>query len=171
MEAPTTKATYLREISLDGYGGRQFALEAYNRRGEWRIYKVGETFYAVAASTNSKNVIPLKRFFDSLTFAKSQLNPIATNVSIPATPEQRSLGRWMVILRTFSKQERARAIQRMNVLLEQGFDVQVIDTNRYPNLRPGFLALTMGPYQKRQATDLLAKARVVAPESYIKSGW
>ena len=171
MEPPATKATYLKEISLDGYDGRQFGLEAYNRKGEWRLYKVGETFYVVAASTSSKRVLSLNRFFDSLTFAKSTGTAVAANVSAPAKTERISLGRWIIILRTFSKQERARAIQKMNALLEQGFDVQIIDTNHYPNLRPGFLALTMGPYQLRQATDLLAKVRMVAPESYIKSGW
>src|SRR4030095_5031282 len=153
MEPPATKATYLKEISLDGYVGRLFGLEAYNRKGEWRLYKVGETFYVVAASTSSKSALSINRFFDSLTFAKSTA-PVATNVSASAKAERRPIGRWIVILRTFSRQERARAIQKMNALLEQGFDVQVIDTNRYPNLRPGFLALAMGPYQLRQATGL-----------------
>jgi hypothetical protein len=171
MIAPNIKATYLKEISLDGNGGKQFALEAFGQKGEWRIYRVGEKFYAAAASTNSTNELPLKRFFDSLRFPNSQVDSLVPTASTGANPSPRSPNRWMIILRTFSKQERATATRKMNLLLDQGFDVQVINTNSYPNLTPGLLALTMGPYSKQRAIQLLAKARVVAPQSYLKSGW
>jgi hypothetical protein len=169
----TTRATYQRDIFLNGYIGRQFSLEAYDRIGEWRIYRVGETFYAVAASTSSKNALPLKRFLDSFTFSLSQANAPGSDVdtSTGVQPSAHSTFRWLIILQTFSKAERPRAIERMSLLRNQGYDTHVIDTDSYPNLRPGFLALTIGPCSKRAAAEQLGKLRLVAPQSYIKSGW
>ncbi len=169
----TTKATYQRDIYLNGYVGRQFSLEAYDRIGEWRIYRVGETFYAVAASTSPKNALPLKRFLDSFTFslspAKAPLSDVDTSKGVrPSAP---SAFRWLIILQTFAKSERPRAIERMGLLRSRGYDTHVIDTDSYPNLRPGFVALTVGPYSKRAAAELFGKLRLVAPQSYIKSGW
>jgi len=169
----TTKATYQRDIFLNGYVGRQFSLEAYDRIGEWRIYRVGETFYAVAASTSPKNALPLKRFLDSFTLSLSQANAPLSDVdtSTGVRPSAPSASRWLIILQTFAKSERPRAIERMGLLRSRGYDTQVIDTDSYPNLRPGFVALTVGPYSKRAAAELFGKLRLVAPQSYIKSGW
>ncbi len=170
----TTTATYQRDIVLNGYVGRQFRLEAYDRIGEWRIYRVGETFYAIAASTSSKNALPLKRFLDSFTFSLSPANAPLSNVdtSTGVRPSAPSAFRWLIILQTFSKAERPRAIEKMSLLRSQGYDTHVIDTDSYPNLRPGLVALTIGPYSERVvAAELLGKLRLVAPQSYIKSGW
>jgi hypothetical protein len=170
----TTRATYQSDIVLNGYVGRQFRLEAYDRIGEWRIYRVGETFYAVAASTSSKNALPLKRFLDSFTFSLSQANAAASdvNTSTVVRPSAHPTFRWLIILQTFSKAERPRALERMSLLRSQGYDTHVIDTDSYPNLRPGLVALTIGPYSERlAAAELLGKLRSVAPQSYIKSGW
>jgi hypothetical protein len=79
--------------------------------------------------------------------------------------------RWLIILQTFSKNERVRATQRMNLLRTRGFDAQVTSTDSYPNLRPGLLILAMGPYSKRTAEERLSSTRLVAPQSYIKPGW
>lgn len=169
----TIKATYQGDILLDGYSGRQFDLETNNRVGQWRIYNVGEKFYAVAASTTSKNSLSLNRFLDSFTLSNPQAIPATADAKIstgePLSP--RSTARWMIILKTFSKGERPRAMQRMSLLRIQGYDTRVVDTDSYPNLRPGFVALTMGPYSKPEAAEVLAKLRSIAPESYMKSGW
>jgi hypothetical protein len=169
----TIKATYQRDVYLNGHVGRQFSLEAYDRIGEWRIYRVGETFYAVAASTSPKNALPLKRFLDSFTFSLSHADAPLSDVdtSTGVRPSAPSAFRWLIILQTFAKSERPKAIERMSLLRSQGYDTHVIDTDSYPNLRPGFVALTVGPYSKRAAAELFGKLRLVAPQSYIKSGW
>jgi hypothetical protein len=170
----TIRATYQRDIFLNGFIGREFSLEAYDRIGEWRIYRVGETFYAVAASTSSKNALTLKRFLDSFTLSLSQVNASGgdVNTSMGVRPSAHSTFRWLIILQTFSKAERPRALERMSLLRSQGYDTHVIDTDSYPNLRPGLVALTIGPYSERlAAAELLGKLRSVAPQSYIKSGW
>jgi hypothetical protein len=59
----------------------------------------------------------------------------------------------------------------MNVLRGQGYDAQVISTDSYAKLKPGLLALTMGPFSKRAAQERLGELRAVAPRSYIKAAW
>jgi hypothetical protein len=168
----TIKATYQRDISLDGHNGRQFTLETYDKTGEWRLFKAGETFYAVAASTNSKYATSLKRFFDSFTFSPSAINSTTATVNAPVGERVANpTNRWLIILQTFSKHERVRATQRMNLLRTRGYDGHVISTDSYPNLRPGLLILAMGPYSKRAAEEHLGRTRLVAPQSYIKPGW
>ena len=79
--------------------------------------------------------------------------------------------RWLIILQTFSRNERAKAHQKMNVLRGRGYETQVISTDSYSNLRPGLLVLAMGPFSKRAAQERLGELRLVAPQSYIKAGW
>jgi hypothetical protein len=172
------KATFQKDISLNGYAGRQFSLEADNRVGVWRIYEVNKTFYAVGGSSNSTYTYALRRFFES--FSLSEDKP--TVVSASKTEEKRAskteekiasnpTGRWLIILQTFSKNERAKAYEKMNVLKGQGYNTQVISTDSYSNLRPGLLVLAMGPFSKQAAQERLGKLRSVAPQSYIKAGW
>ncbi|HET8669268.1 MAG TPA: hypothetical protein VFM05_01200, partial [Candidatus Saccharimonadales bacterium] len=103
------KATFQKDISLNGYAGRQFSLEADNRVGVWRIYEVNKTFYAVGGSSNSTYTYALRRFFES--FSLSEDKP--TVVSASKTEEKRApkteekvasnpTGRWLIILQTFS---------------------------------------------------------------------
>jgi hypothetical protein len=169
----TINATYQNDILLDGYVGRQFSLKTVDRIGEWRFYRVGEKFYAVAASTSSRNDLSLKRFLNSFTFSLAEGD---VSGSAPASSKREDISnspafRWLIILQTFSKAELVKATHRMNILRSQGYDARVIDTNSYGNLRPGLLALTMGPYSKQAAEERLVKLRSVAPQSYIKSGW
>jgi hypothetical protein len=160
-------AIFQKEISLGGYAGRQFNLESDERVGEWRIYEVDKTFYAVAGSSNARSTSVLTRFFDS--FSLSETNAIVPNaagkrVSNPAA-------RWLIILQTFSMNERAKAVRKMHLLRSQGYDAEVISTGSYSNLRPGLLALAMGPFSRRAAQERLGELRLVAPQSYLKAGW
>jgi hypothetical protein len=161
------KAIFEKEISLDGYVGRQFRLESDERVGEWRIYERDKTFFAVAGSSNSRYEHSLRRFFDSFSLAGNN-STVATaagkRVSNPT-------GRWLIILQTFSRSERAKANQKMNLLRRQGYDTDLISTDSYSNLRPGLLVLVMGPFSKRAAEQRLGGLRAVAPQSYIKAGW
>ena len=164
------KATFEKDISLHGYVGRQFRLESDERVGEWRIYEVNKTFVAVAGSSNSKSAPSLRIFFDSFSLSGNNSTVAAANtaagkrVSNPAD-------RWLIILQTFSRNERAKASQRMNLLRGQGYDAEVLSTDSYSNLRPGLLVLAMGPFSKRAAEKRLGELRAVAPQSYIKAGW
>ncbi|MCA1576684.1 MAG: hypothetical protein LC794_04890 [Acidobacteria bacterium] len=183
--ASSFKAAFQRDISLDDYAGRQFSLEAEDRIGEWRIYEVDKTFYAVAASRNSRYTASrnsryassFRGFFDS--FSLSRNDSTVANADAPAgiadTPAGNKVSnptaRWLIILQTFSPHERSKANQRMNVLRGQGYDTQLINTDSYAKLRPGLLALTMGPFSKRAAQERLGELRSVAPQSYIKAGW
>jgi hypothetical protein len=160
-------AIFQKEISLGGYAGRQFNLESDERVGEWRIYEVDKTFYAVAGSSNARSTSVLTRFFDSFSLSESNAsvaNASGKRVSNPAA-------RWLIILQTFSMNERAKATRKMHLLRSQGYDTEVISTGSYSNLRPGLLALAMGPFSRRAAQERLGELRLVAPQSYLKAGW
>ncbi|HKY44413.1 MAG TPA: hypothetical protein VJM50_15100 [Pyrinomonadaceae bacterium] len=164
------KATFQKDISLDGYVGRQFSLQSDERVGEWRIFEVDKRFFAIAGSSNSRYEQSLKHFFDSFSLSgKNATIPTATPVS-----EKRVLtatGRWLIILQTFSKHERARANEKMKLLRGQGHHAEVVNTDSYSNLKPGLLVLAMGPFSKRAAEQRLSGLRSIAPQSYIKAGW
>ena len=163
-------ATFQKDISLEGYAGKQFSLDSVERVGEWRIYEVNKTFFAIAGSSNPRYAYSFARFFDS--FSLSANNPTRANTNVTAEKKvSNPTGRWLVILQTFSRHERARANQKMNLLRRQGYDTEVVSTDSYSNLRPGLLVLAMGPFSKRAAEQRLGELRVVAPQSYIKAAW
>jgi hypothetical protein len=294
------KANYQRDISLNGYLGREFTIQAHNRTGLWRFYSVGRKFYAVAVSTTRRDNILINRFLDSFmlgspTSAIARIEPVQpqpnesaegtlparssstiikkdpvqsqpnisaqtklparpTSTDIPKKPVQsqpkisaqrkpaarpsstdttkkpvqsqpsisahetlparpsspdiqkpvqsqpparpsstdiqkapvhsqpniRAQGTiarpaptetWFVILSTFSKAERAQANQRLLFFQTLGYDAHLVDTDDYPNLKKGFLAVAMGPHSKRAALGFLNKVRSAAPDSYVKPGW
>ena len=170
------RAVFQKDISLEGHAGRLFSLEAEGRIGEWRIYAGDKTlddpktFYAVAASTASSYTSSLRGYFDS--FSLSPHGPtLASSESAVANTAANPGDRWLIILQTFSPHERSKADRRMNALRVRGYDAQVISTDTYAKLKPGLLALTMGPFSKRVAQERLGTLRSVAPQSYIKAGW
>lgn len=170
------KATYQRDILLNGYHGREYNILARNRTGVWRFYTVGKRFYAVAASTTRKDNILMSRFLNSFALGSTTseiVNNAELNVSSQRTPlaPSPSTGTWLIILKTFSKSQRSKANQRVSLLRSLGYYAHVVDTNYYPNLKKGFLAVAMGPHSKSAAERVLNKVRSVAPESYVKSGW
>jgi len=166
----SVKAIFQKQVALDGYPGRQFSLEGMGRMGEWRIYEVNKTFYAVAAFSNSRYANSLRRFIDS--FALTETNATMANAkSAVGNRVSNPAARWLIILQTFSRYERAKANRKLNLLQSQGCDAQVISTDSYSNLRPGLLALTLGPFSKRAAQERLDELRSIAPQSYIKAGW
>jgi hypothetical protein len=82
-----------------------------------------------------------------------------------------STGTWLIILSTFTKAERSKANEKLDLLRSLAYDVHLVDTDQYPNLKKGFLAIVMGPQSKDAAKNALNKVRLVAPGSYLKSGW
>jgi hypothetical protein len=168
--ANSFKAVFQKDISLDGYAGRQFSLQADDRIGEWRIYQVDKMFYTVGGSGTSGYAHTLKGFFDSFSLLRND-STLADAESAAGNKVSNPAARWLVILQTFSPHERSKANRRMNLLRVQGYETQVISTDSYAKLRPGLLALTMGPFSMRQAQERLGEVRSVAPQSYIKAGW
>ena len=177
--AASVQASYQRAITLNGYAGQEYAIRARNRSGLWHFYNTGEHFYAVVASTARKNNNLVKRFLNSFTLtpstptlaaAGSTRRPLATTRQ-GRSPLREPNETWFVVLRTYSKAEQGKANQAPSLLGRSGYDVHIIDTDNYPNLKKGLLAAAAGPYSKRVAQKVLSEARSVAPGAYIKPGW
>jgi hypothetical protein len=173
----TVKATFQRNIILNGYPGREYKIEARNTTGLWRFYRVGKRFYVIAASTSRNKNILVSRFLESFAFgastSASNSNLVQPQLKTEAQEPTRPLstGTWLIILKTFAKAERSKANKKLGLLRSLGYDVHLVDTDHYPNLKKGFLAVAIGPQSKVAAEDALNKVRSVAPGSYLKSGW
>lgn len=174
------KANYQRDISLNGYAGREYRIEAGNRTGFWRFYSVGKKFYAVAASTTRQDNVSINTFLNSFALGaptsaiihKESVQPQLHTGNQAKAPTRPSLTEtWLVILKTFSKAERSKAQQEMRILRNRGYDAHILDTDYYPNLKKGFLVVAMGPHARATAVGVLNKMRSVVPGSYLKSGW
>ncbi len=172
------KATFERDISLNGHSGREYSLQAGNRTGRWYLYSMDSRFYGIAATTSATDKTNVNRFLGSFLLGKkaqTAVVPAAKEATHPKptvdeTPSP-ATGTWLVILQTLSKGERAKADERTSLLRSLGYKARVVDTNEYPKLRNGFLAVVLGPYSKNEAQNALKKVRSVAPDSYLKSGW
>jgi hypothetical protein len=62
---PAAKATFQRNILLNGYHGQEYKIEVRNSTGVWRFYRVGKRFYVIAASTGRNENILVSRFLES----------------------------------------------------------------------------------------------------------
>jgi hypothetical protein len=172
----SVKATLQRNIVLNGYLGHEYKIEARNRTGVWRFYSVGKKFYVIAASTARNEKLLLSRFLESFalgaTTSATNSNSAQTQLNVKAQqPPPPSTGTWFVIVQTFAKAERSKANKQLGILRSLGYNVHLVETDDYPNLRRGFLAVAIGPQSKRATEHALIKVRSVAPEAYVKSGW
>ncbi len=173
----SVKATFQRNILLNGYPGREYKIEARNRTGVWRFYSVGKRFYVIAASTGRNENILVSRFLESFALGASTSATNSNSVQPQLNVEARqpapplSTRTWLIILQTFAKAEQSKANKKLGLLRSLGYDVHLVDTDHYPNLKKGFLAVAIGPQKKGAAEDALNKVRSVAPGSYLKSGW
>ena len=173
----SVKATFQRNIRLNGYPGREYKIEARNRTGVWRFYSVGKRFYVIASATGRNENILGRRFLESFALGASTSATNSNSVQPQLNVEARqprppfSMGTWLIILKTFAKAERSKANRKLGHLRSLGYDVHLMDTDHYPNLKKGFLAVAIGPQRKGAAEDALNKVRSVAPGSYLKSGW
>jgi hypothetical protein len=176
--ANTVEATYQRDVTLNGYNGREYAIHVRNRTGQLRFFNAGKKFY-VAVASGTHNSSPLvNRFLNSFKLASAtpsapgarQVQPEGDGTRQRALPTPSSNEAWFVILRTFSKSEQVKANQRLSLIRRSGFDARIVDTDDYPNLRNGLLAVAMGPYSFVMAKNVLSKVRPAVPEAYIKSG-
>ena len=176
--AEGVKAVYRRDVPSAPYGGREYDIRVRDSAGLWRLYRAGNKFYAVAASTTRKDDASASHFLNSFNLPPPAAS--VTNTSLPSAPQHARgrqagqvpppSGTWFVILRTFSKAERAKANRTLNSFLSAGLVANVVDTDNYPKLRGGLIAVLMGPYSRAGANDALRRARAVAPEAYIKPG-
>ncbi len=141
----------------------------------WCGFTSSRTYSINSALRQTFHPLLLKsRFFYTRRATSSEIvNNAELNVGSQRTPPapSPSTGTWLVILKTFPKSQRSKANQRVGFLRSLGYYAHVVDTNYYPNLKRGFLAVAMGPHSKSAAERVLNKVRSVAPESYVKSGW
>lgn len=171
------KATLQRNMLLNGYPGREYKIEWRNRTGVWRFYSVGKRFYVIAASTDQNENILVSRFLESFalgaTTSATNSDSVQAQLNVEAQPPPPSLstGTWLIILQTFAKAERSKANKKLALLRSLGYDVHLVDTDHYPNLKKGLLVVAIGPQSKDAAEHALNKVRSVAPGSYLKSGW
>jgi len=173
---PSVTATFQRNILLNGYLGHEYKIEARNRAGVWRFYSVGKRFYVIAATTARNENILVSRFLESFTLGATTSETDSSSVQPQPNLEAQqsaplSTGTWLIILQTFAKAERSKANKKLERLRSLGYEVQLVDTDHYPNLRKGLLTVAIGPQSKGAAQNTLNKVRSVAPGSYLKSGW
>jgi hypothetical protein len=59
------KAVYRRVVASNAYEGREYDIRVRDRAGLWRLYRTGNKFYAVAASTTREDYVLVNRFLNS----------------------------------------------------------------------------------------------------------
>lgn len=77
---------------------------------------------------------------------------------------------WLVVAGTYKQRDNAETkMQRLEPL---GLAAQVIETRDYPNLREGFFAVVLGPFEtEARAREQLNRVSGTVKDAYIKSGW
>ena len=176
--ANTVEATYQRDVTLNGHKGGEYAIRVRNRTGQLRFFNTGKKFYIAVASGTHNSSRLVNQFLNSFKLSSAtptapgarQVQPEEDVTGQRALPTPLSNETWFVILRTFSKSEQVKANQRLSLIRRSGFDARIVDTDDYPNLRNGLLAVVMGPYSFVAAKNVLNKVRPAVPEAYIKSG-
>jgi cell division septation protein DedD len=99
----------------------------------------------------------------------SNTDPKANANEQPARPVGDE--RWFVVIGTFAKSDRAAADMSVSGAKMAGYEAQVIDTDLYPGLSGGYLAVVRGPYTQANANMVVTKVREKFPDAYVKSGW
>jgi cell division septation protein DedD len=86
-----------------------------------------------------------------------------------ATPEPDN-GKFFVILGSFPQSQSGKARLRLQEARSKGLNARIVNTNNYPGLRNGLVAVVMGPFSKSAAQGALRSARSVSSDAYVKSG-
>lgn len=64
------------------------------------------------------------------------------------------------------------ANRMLKLLTPSGFEARIINTRDYPNLRAGFFAVVLGPYESEAlATAQKQKVSRLEQDAYVKLGW
>ena len=176
--ANAVKATYQRDVTLNGHNGREYAIRVRNRTGQLRFFDTGKKFYIAVGSGTPSGSPLVNRFLNSFKLAGAaptdpsarQIQPEEVGTGKRLVPTPSSNEAWFVILRTFSKSEQVKAKRRLGLIRRFGFGARIVDTDDFPNLRNGLLAVVMGPYSFIEAKNVLSQVRPAVPDAYIKSG-
>jgi cell division septation protein DedD len=80
-------------------------------------------------------------------------------------------GKWLVLLGSYTKAETGKANERLKLVRSAGYDARIVETDDYPNLRAGLLAVVMGPFTRREAHEVVSRVRNKVPDAFAKSGW
>jgi cell division protein FtsN len=89
--------------------------------------------------------------------------------SEPRPPTSEGKSEWFVIVGSFAKDDAAGSRQRRALLVSSGYEAKIVDTDKYPNLRPGLWAVVLGPYETEElAKASRDKAKRLVPDSYVR---
>ena len=88
-----------------------------------------------------------------------------------AQPEDVSRGtrlRWVVILGSFPKTQKAKANARLSAARNFGIDALIIDTDNYAGLADGYYSVVISGGSRNNALSLLPNARAFRGDAYVK---
>jgi hypothetical protein len=91
--------------------------------------------------------------------------PETSGPTVVTTPQ------WLVVAGTYRPNESSTAQRRRQALVDAGHDAVTIETNDYPMLAPGLVAVVVGPFGSRgEANAALAVVRSSVRDAYVKQG-
>ena len=76
---------------------------------------------------------------------------------------------WLVVLGSYPVAERAKCEERLRTVQSHGFSARIINTNDYPTLKYGLLAVVSGPFSKETALTEKNRARETVSDAYIRN--
>lgn len=83
-------------------------------------------------------------------------------------------GKYFIIFSSIPLNKQNAANKSLNAYIKKGLnDVQLINTNEYPNFTNGYWAVVKGPYTLDEAKRIKKEIKYLIPKEkpYIKSGW
>jgi cell division septation protein DedD len=137
-------------------------------------FKEGLEINASAINSEKSNSKDKKPITKENPKPKETAKPVETN-SPETTPKptetpKAEKGKWFVILGSFPQSQAGQARQRLQLARSKGLNVRLVNTNNYPGLRNGLVAVVMGPFSKTEAQSALRRARTVSRDAYVKAG-
>ncbi|MEZ5345249.1 MAG: SPOR domain-containing protein [Pyrinomonadaceae bacterium] len=98
--------------------------------------------------------------------------PTATSTQTPSPAPTESpqpeKGKYYVILGSY--QDAQNAQRRLRLARSKGLPARIVNTNNVPGLRSGLQAVVIGPFSRSEARKILAAAKTVSSDAYIKKG-
>lgn len=101
---------------------------------------------------------------------KPTQTPTPVTTPTPTKTPTPDKGKYFVILGSFPRSQPGKARLRLQRARSRGLNARIINTNNFPNLRNGLIAVVVGPLSKSDAQNALRRARSVSSDAYIKAG-
>ncbi|MDR1045007.1 MAG: hypothetical protein LBP33_07810 [Candidatus Adiutrix sp.] len=77
----------------------------------------------------------------------AEIPPGSSHLNVSPSPAETEM--WLVILHSIPKSARAEAERRQSQYLSRGLNVEILDTDAFPKLRPGNWIIAQGPFDDR----------------------